>query len=224
MPSRDTLGRTLSTVPWHALPGTGAMVRRLVTFGVEGTVGLPSAKAAAVRALQRRGASEAAIGHLITQHVGLAGAQGFVTSLGGALATLVTLPANVAAVVTIQARMVAGIAHLRGYEIDDARVRTGLTMCLLGPDGLRRHMDSGELPTSPLAVATAPVFDPALDLRVADRAAADLLASLGGKRATVLLGRGIPLIGGAFGLAVDGWSTYQIAQFAKSQLPSRRSA
>jgi hypothetical protein len=95
-------------------------------------------------------------------------------------------------------------------------------MCLLGDDELRRQIESGRLPTSPMAVATAPVSDSDLDLKVAERIVADVLANVGGKRLTSLVGRKIPLIGGGVGAIYDGYGTHVIGQCAKTQLPTRR--
>ena len=81
------------------------------------------------------------------------------------------MPANLAGVAVVQVRMVAAIAHLRGYDLDDNRVRTALVMCLLGGEEIAKRIVEGKLPTSPMAVATAPVFDPELDRQVAEEVA-----------------------------------------------------
>ena len=94
---------------------------------------------------------------------GLASAQGFVTNIGGVATLPVAIPANIAGVAIVQMRMVAAIAHLRGYDLNDNRVRTALVMCLLGGEQVANRIAAGQLPTSPMAVATAPMFDPELD-------------------------------------------------------------
>ena len=38
----------------------------------------------------------------------------------------VTVPANIAGLALIQCRMVAAIAHLRGYDLDDRRTRNAI--------------------------------------------------------------------------------------------------
>ena len=94
---------------------------------------------------------------MIDQHIRLAGVQGFVTSIGGLVTLPVALPANLTGLAIVQARMVASIAHLRGYDLDDPRVRTAVITCLLGEDGVTDRLKKSSLPTSPLAIATAPV-------------------------------------------------------------------
>ena len=75
---------------------------------------------------------------VIENHVRYAGAQGFVTNLGGLATAAVALPTNITGLALIQCRMVAGIAHLRGYDLDDPRVRNAILACILGEDAVKR--------------------------------------------------------------------------------------
>nr|WP_231920388.1 EcsC family protein [Microlunatus soli] len=199
------------------------MLRRIVEVAIDGTGRFPSARTTAARHLEKHGGSvDAAIESLIDSHVRIGTAQGFVTNLGGIVVAAVTIPANLAGVAVVQVRMIAAIAHLRGYDIDDRRVRTALVLCLLGGEQIGRRVASGRLPTTPLAIATAPVFDPNLDARVSEAVVGDLLARVGGKHLPLLITRRIPLLGGGVGAVVDGLATYQIGQFAKGELVRRR--
>lgn len=219
--ARD-VGKAIATIPQRAMPTAGSMLKRLVDAAVQGVDPLPSAKASAGRYLERRGEVDLAIESVVNQHIAMASAQGFVTNLGGVLTSIVTTPANLTGVVVVQIRMVACIAHLRGYDIDDNRVRTAMMMCLLGDDDLSEAIASGALPTSPLAVATAPVFDADLDQKVSERVVAALLANMSGKRLTAMVGRRIPLVGGGVGAAFDGYATHRIGICARNHLVSRR--
>src|SRR5699024_4716321 len=163
-----------------------------------------------------------ALASLVATHVAMAGAQGFVTNRGGLAAMPVTLPANVTGVLTIQTRMIAAIAHLRGYDLNDNRVRTAIVMCLLGGDELARRIHNGQLPTSPMAVATAPVFDPELDAAVAQEVLLAVAARVGGRGLSIAVTKRIPLIGGGVGAVVDGWATRQLGGFVKEELRARR--
>ena len=133
-----------------------------------------------------------------------------------------TLPANVAGVAVVQTRMVAAIAHLRGYDLDDNRVRTALIMCLLGGEQVAKRIVQGKLPTSPLAVATAPMFDPGLDKTVAEEVLGDLIARIGGKNLALSLTRRVPLLGGGVGAVMDGIATHEIGRYARGELVTRR--
>ncbi len=214
--ARDT-GRML--VQRVAEPG-GGVLRQLVAVAIEGVARVPGAKPTAARHLERHGDADEAIDSLIRSHVGLASAQGFVTSLGGLITTVVTLPANITGVAVLQVRMAATIAHLRGYDVDDPRVRTALLLCLLG-DTTDGRIAKVELPR-PMAVATAPAYDATLDRRVSEVVLGDLAGRLGGKHIAVQVLRRVPLVGGPVGGAVDGYLTYAIGSYVKSELATRR--
>jgi hypothetical protein len=118
--------------------------------------------------------------------------------------------------------MVAAIAHLRGYDLNDNRVRTALIMCLMGGEQVAKHIVDGTLPTSPMAVATAPMFDPDLDRRVADEVVSDLVARIGGKNLALATVKRVPLLGGGVSAIMDGIATYQIGRYATGELMRRR--
>jgi uncharacterized protein (DUF697 family) len=201
----------------------GGVLRRVLELAIDGYGKLPGAKASAARQLQRSGGSvDAAIESLIDFHVRLASAQGFVTNLGGVVALPVAVPANLTGVAVVQVRMIAAIAHLRGYDLNDNRVRTALVMCLLGGEHVVKLIKEGKLPTSPMAIATAPVFDPELDARVAEEVLSDLAGRIGGKNLALMLTKRVPLVGGGIGAVVDGVATHQIGKYAKSELVRRR--
>ena len=151
-------------VPHLAPELTTSFVREALDRAIHGVEPLaPAAETADKLLAERRGAVNAAVRDVIDTHVRYAGAQGLLTGLGGVLTAAVTIPANIAGLALIQARMVAGIAHLRGYDLDDPRVRNAILACMLGEelvDGLVRER---KLPAPPMAIATAPVHDPDLD-------------------------------------------------------------
>lgn len=200
----------------------GGMLRGIVDFAIYGNEALPGAKTVAARALQARGEREAAIDSLVMQHVGLASAQGFLTSVGGLITLPVGLPANIAGMAVVGVRMVASIAHLRGYDVEDSRVRAAITLAMLGDEQVRKLISSGKLPTAPLAVATAPAFDPELERAISERVMGSLASRMGGKHLAVVVVRRIPLVGGGVGAAVDGWLTYGLAGYVKREFVARQ--
>nr|WP_231980157.1 hypothetical protein [Tessaracoccus coleopterorum] len=127
-----------------------------------------------------------------------------------------------AAATFLQARLVAGIAHLRGYELTDPRVRTAILMVMLGPAGNADLVSKGVLPSSPLVVATAPVFDARLDRQVSKALLDRALNQMTGKRFGVWMAKRVPIVGGGVGAAVDGWSTRSIGMHAMEEFTSRR--
>jgi uncharacterized protein (DUF697 family) len=228
MASAQEVGRRIATAisPVASLvtaQGAGGALRQLLEIAIDGYGRLPSAKAAAARHLQKQaGSADEAISSIIDHHVRLASAQGFVTNIGGLAMLPVAIPANITGVATVQVRMVAAIAHLRGYDLNDNRVRTALVMCLMGGEQVAEHIADGTLPTSPLAVATAPIFDPELDRLVAEEVLTDLAARIGGKNVALAIVKRVPLMGGGVSAVMDGIATYQIGRYASGELVRRR--
>jgi uncharacterized protein (DUF697 family) len=198
------------------------VLRQVLEVAIDGYQRLPGAEKVAERQLEKSGNdAQLAIDAVVDQHIRLAGVQGFVTGIGGLITLPVSLPANLTGLAVVQARMVAAIAHLRGYDLDDPRVRTAVITCMLGEDGVIDRLKKASLPTSPLAIATAPVFDPELDRQVSGEVVGELIARVSGKRMALTVTRRIPLLGGAVGAGVDGWSTYRIALYADKSLVRR---
>ena len=200
----------------------GGLLRQLIDFGIDGNDTFPGARAAAAKKLQDRGHREQAIDALVASHIGLASAQGFATSVGGLLTLPIGLPANLAGMAVLSVRMVAGVAHLRGYDVTDRRVRAAIALAMLGEDEIRKLMAEGKLPTTPLAIATAPVFDPDLERTISERVAGWLSGRLGGKHLAVVVLRRVPLVGGGVGAAVDGFLTFSLAAYAKREFVARQ--
>jgi len=200
----------------------GSMLRQLLDAAINGIGKVPGAKTTAANALVRAGSVEPAIDSLVSTHVRMATAQGVITNLGGVWTAPLLLPANIAGLAIVQIRLVASIAHLRGYDVDDPRVRTAMALCLLGETGVRGLIDRNEIPTTPLAIATAPVFDTGLDRLIAEKVFGEVSSRLGGRQAVVLLARRVPVLGGGVSGAMDGWFTTSVASYARAQFPTRR--
>jgi EcsC protein family len=218
------VARRLAPVARQMTPRAAvSMFRSVLDAAIDGRRGFPGAVAVAERQLGRAGGDGVrAANEVIEQHVRLAGAQGFVTSLGGFAVMAVTLPANITGLAVLQARMVAAIAHVRGYDLSDPRVRTAVVTCMLGEDAVDELLGKGVLPSTPLGIATAPVHDETLDGRIATELGTILTAQVGGKRLSLTVSRRIPLLGGGVGAVVDGVATYRVGRYAQGQLPPRR--
>ncbi|MDO5734994.1 MAG: EcsC family protein [Propionibacteriaceae bacterium] len=201
---------------------TADVFHQLLEVAIEGKGKMPGARSAARNLLGHHRDPEVAITWLVNQHIAYAGGQGFVTNWGGFFVALFTIPANMAAAAFLQARVVAGVAHLRGYDLSDARVRTAILMVMLGPGGNAGLISKGVLPSSPAAVATAPMFDAALDRHVSRELLDRAMNQMGGKRLGVWVGKRIPFVGGGVGAVVDGWCTRSIANHAMEEFTSRR--
>ena len=69
---------------------------------------------------------------LIRWQTAKAAGLGFVTGIPGLSAMPVALPANATSMLFIQIRMIAALAHLGGYDLNDDRVKTVCFACLCG--------------------------------------------------------------------------------------------
>jgi hypothetical protein len=198
---------------------TAAFVREALHRAIHGVGPLPAASTAADKQLrEQRGDVDRAIHEVIENHVRYAGAQGFVTNLGGLTTMAFAVPTNISGLALVECRMIAAIAHLRGYDLADPRVRNAVLVCLLGEESVRRLVTDKALPAPPMALATAPAHDPGLDRVISAEVASDLVSKVAGKRLAGTVARRIPLVGGFVGMGADGYATWMIGRYAEREL------
>jgi hypothetical protein len=218
-----TVGKRLAPHVHELAPGlTTTFVREALHRAIAGVGPLPPAASAADKQLaEQRGDVQRAIHEVIENHVRYAGAQGLVTNIGGLVTAALTIPTNITGLALVQCRMVAGIAHLRGYELDDPRVRNAILTTILGRDTVDSLVRKKKLPAPPMALATAPAHDPDLDRIISAEVASDLITKVAGKRLAVVVGRRVPIVGGIVGMSVDGYATWRIGRYADRELLAR---
>jgi uncharacterized protein (DUF697 family) len=224
MSTSSRVGRQLAPKVSQLAPGlTASFVHEALERAITGVGPLPGAAAAADKQLAEHGGdADAAIHELIEHHVRYAGAQGFLTNLGGLVTMTVTVPTNITGLALIQCRMVAAIAHLRGYDLTDRRVRNAILTCLLGEERILQLIGRKKLPGTPMAIATAPVPDPTLDKLVTGEVAAELVGRVAGKRLASVVGRRVPVVGGVVGAGADGYATWRVGRYVDRELLARR--
>lgn len=217
------IGRTLAPRVTEFAPHiTASFVHTALDRAIRGVGPLDGAALAAEKQLdEQRGDVDAAIREVIENNVRLAGAQGFLTNIGGLVTMSVTVPANIAGLALLQCRMVAGIAHLRGYDLEDKRTRNAIMASLLGEERLLNLIKKKKVPGTPMALATAPVHDPNLDDIMANEVASELLTRIAGKRLATTVGRRVPVVGGLVGAGTDGYATWRIGRYADRELLPR---
>ncbi|MFI1467085.1 EcsC family protein [Streptomyces wuyuanensis] len=155
---------------------------------------------------------DAVIARLIKESAAAAGAQGFVTGLGGLLTAGVTIPANVAASVAVNMRMAGAIAHLRGWDINDPHVRTVAMMLAIGMStqsvlaafGVKVGQKFGEQMIKKIPITMIRAIN--------KKAGTYLISKYGTQRAAITLAKGIPILGGVVGGAVDAGATAVIGR------------
>lgn len=223
MSVKSSVGARLAPILTDAAPGlTVAFVREALHRAVHGVGPLPPASVAADKQLrEQHGNVDRAIHEVIENHVRYAGAQGFVTNLGGLVTATVTIPANITGLALIQCRMIAGIAHLRGYDLADPRVKNAVLTCILGEETIDRLVTDKKLPAPPMALATAPAHDPDLDRIISAEVASDIISRVAGKRLATSVGRRVPVVGGLVGMGADGFATWRVGRYADRELLPR---
>jgi hypothetical protein len=120
---------------------------------------------------------------------------GFASGLGGLLTLPVAVPADIAANFYVQLRMIAVIAHMRGYDPKSDRVKSLAYACLLGNQ------------------AKEIVKDISIEV---GRQVAQRLVARAAQRGFTQLGRAVPLVGGFVGGTIDGLACKAVAEVAKS--------
>ena len=218
------VGRTLAPKVTQIAPSvTAGFVHQALDRAIKGVGPLVGAAAAAEKQLEEHhGDVDKAIKDLIENHVRMAGAQGFLTNIGGLVTMAVTVPTNITGMALIQCRMVAAIAHLRGYDLDDKRTRNAILASMLGEERMLSLIKKKKLPGTPMALATAPVHDPHLDNVMANEVASELITKVAGKRVAVTVARRVPVVGGIVGAGTDGFATWQIGRYVDREFLPRR--
>ena len=190
------------------------LVDWLLKVGINGIGPLKSAEECAHEAMRRGGTEEEAIRHLIRTHVTMAGTQGFIANLGGFMVTAVALPANIGASYVLQTRLAAAIALVRGHDLNTEEVRTAILLCLLGSAAGKAvktvGVKVGEKVTTRLISQISPKILYAINKQVGFR-----LLTKAGQSGSVVLAKGVPLVGSVIGAGFDAAAARAVGEFSR---------
>lgn len=186
----------------------------LVAKAVDGFGPFQSARHSAKDALGRGRTPDEAIRRLIATHVAVAGAQGFVTNVGGWTTLPISVPANMGAAILVQAHLAASIASVHGYDTETEDVRTALLLCVVGNAGVeaikRTGIVIGEKASMSL-IASIPITTiRALNRRLGFM----LIAKYGTQRSVITLAKWVPVVSGVIGGGVDAAATRTVGHFS----------
>ncbi|GGK68452.1 EcsC family protein [Ornithinimicrobium pekingense] len=221
----------------HDLPAPGdggpldklstMFVNRVMDLGLDGIGPLSSSSQVAADARRKHGGDvEKAVSEVVSDHVRLAGAGGFVTGVGGLITMPVSLPANVLGFYTLATRMVAAVAELRGYDVSTAGARAAVMLTLVGGDAddLMRKAGLTMLPgmagSSRLARLAVSRMPQAAGMMVNKAIGFRLLTTVGGKALGRFI-RFVPVAGGIVGAGLDGLLMKRIADLARREFTPR---
>lgn len=194
-----------------------AMVEKLLDVGIDGKGPFDSASEVATAALrEENGNVENAVKAIIKDHLKLAMASGFVTSLGGFITMPVSLPVNVAGFYVLATRMVAAVAKVRGYDLAQPQIRSAVLLSLVGADADDLLSKAGVVVPSGRLTSLAAERLPGPALMVVNKAIGFRILSTSGKSVFKRFGKGVPVIGGVVGAGLDGWILHKIADKARA--------
>jgi hypothetical protein len=199
----------------------GRLVQVLLDAGIDGLGPLKSAQELADQARRVTRTPEGAVKKVIRAHVVKGGIGGFVTSVGGFVTMPIALPANVVEFYVGATRMVAAIATLRGYDVNDPQVRTSVLLTLVGSEADEVLAKAGLTGGTGKMVGLVGQNLPPAALLILNKAIAFRLLRGLGEKAFARLGRGIPLAGGVVGGGIDVWMMKRIADHALVEFPPR---
>ncbi len=139
---------------------------------------------------------------------------GFVTSLGGIVTLPVAIPASLGINWILQTRMVAAMAHIGGFDIDDPPVRMSIALCLLGNKAkeiLNQNLEDVEAYLRKKGLSSIPTRT----LSIVNQAIAAKLMQIAAQKGLTRVSKAIPLVGGLVGGVIDYRSCRDTARFAK---------
>lgn len=139
---------------------------------------------------------------------------GFLTGLGGLITLPVALPTNITSVIYIQIRMIAAIAHMRGFDLKDDQVKTFVFVALTGQAATDILKQSGIKIGTKMSTALIKKI-PFSVIKQINKAVGFRMVTKFGQKGVINLGKCIPVVGGVIGGGVDLFSTRSIAKIAK---------
>lgn len=139
---------------------------------------------------------------------------GFLTSVGGFIALPLSIPASIGANWVLQTRMVAAIAHIGGFDIEEPPVKVCIALCLLG----RRGQEALNTDISDFQeMLKDQDFSkyPKKVLQTMYQAIGTQLMKLATQKGFTRISKAIPVIGGVAGGVLDLYSCIETAEFAQ---------
>jgi hypothetical protein len=200
------------------------VVENILDTGIDGKSRFDSADKIAADALRKHPNPEQAIDAIVSSHLKLAAAGGFVTSLGGFITLPVALPANVLGFYLLATRMTAAIAKIRGYDLSQQQIRSAVLLTLVGADADDLLAKAGMVAPAGRLSNLAAQRLPGPALMVLNKAIGFRMLSTAGRKTFSRFGRNVPIVGGVVGAGLDSWLIKRIADNARTEFPASAAA
>ncbi|WP_078382042.1 EcsC family protein [Sutcliffiella halmapala] len=197
---------------------TESKVGKLLDWAYEKSInGLPGTDTAyeiSENYMSKHDSLDKAIDSLVRWQNTKSATSGFLTGLGGLITLPVAIPANIASVTYVQIRMIAAIAHMRGYDLKDDQVKSFVFVCLTGRSASDILKQAG-IKAGTAFTKHAIKRLPGEIIKSINKAVGFRLVTKFGEKGVVNLGKAVPLVGGFIGGTVDGIGTNIIGKTAK---------
>jgi len=180
---------------------------------VSGLPGSPNCNELANQYLSKYPERDRAIEKFVSTQVTKCTTSGFVTGFGGFATMIVTLPANITSVLYVQMRMIATIATMCGYNIQDDEVQTLVYVCLTGTALADICKDAGIKFANKITIATIKKLPGKVLTKINQKVGFRFVTKFGSK-GIVNLGKMVPVVGAVVGGSFDFVSTKIIAKQA----------
>ncbi|HVF04963.1 MAG TPA: EcsC family protein [Frankiaceae bacterium] len=194
------------------------LVHKILDAGVDGVGPLKGARQLADEHLAAHADPEKAIDRLIATHTRIVGAAGFAAGVGGLPTLAFTIPADLTVFYALSARCVAGIAHLRGYDINSDEVRSVVLLTLIGSAGAVAAAEVGIQIGNKASMAALRKLPGSALIAINKKVGFRLLTKFG-ERGAVNLVKIVPVVGGGVGATVNATALRSISRYAKKNFP-----
>ncbi|THH68239.1 MULTISPECIES: EcsC family protein [Enterobacteriaceae] len=179
-----------------------------------GIPGMDTASELAESYLSEEGTLVEQIDSLIRWQNAKSATSGFITGLGGFITMPVAIPANVSSVIFVQVRMVAAIAIMCGFNVNDDRVKTIVYACLAGNGAKELLKDVGITIGRKLTESAIKNISGATLVKI-NQAVGFRLFTKFGEKGAINLAKGIPFVGGLVGGTFDAVTTNIVGNVAR---------
>lgn len=190
------------------------ILQKCYTAAIDGLPGAKSCEELAYEYLQKYQHPDIAAKKLISKQITKSSASGFVTSLGGLITMPVGIPANIISVIYIQIRMIASIAAIGGYDVNDDEVETMVFLCLAKHSITDTCKSAGINITNKMATNIVLSKIPGSALAKINKAVGFRLITKTGTTGVINLGKIVPFAGGIIGAGIDFIDTRLVGQKA----------
>lgn len=164
--------------------------------------------------IKKYGKTDKAIDKLVRNQLSKNGINGFISGFGGFTTLPVTLPANITSVLYVQMRMIAAIALIRGYDLNDDEVQTFVYSCIAGVTIADTFKQAGIKVGNKIILNSVNKIPGKALVKINQRIGFRFITKAG-EKGIINLGKLVPIVGAGIGSTIDWTSTWTIANRAK---------